>query len=328
MALAVSPRPSLDFASARGYDPSEERDLERSNQDDSAYVRKCITSDDRFDWGEDERPHHRLSETVVYEVHVRGFTAHSSSGVAHPGSYRGLTEKIPYLKTLGVTAVELLPVQEFNETSVTHRKGLAWTGRPVRDYWGYNPLALLAPKASYSSDGGLGGQVREFKEMVREFHGAGMEVILDLVLNHSGEGDELGPTLSFRGVDNASYYILQEDGRYYKDYTGTGNTLNVNNGAVREQIVAALRYWSEEMHVDGFRFDLAAVLCRGPSGDILLDPPLVSEISRDAILRGTQTDRRTLGRGRSVRDGEVLGARMVVLERQVQGRGQEILERR
>jgi glycogen operon protein len=203
--------------------------------------------------------------------------------VDHPGTYRGLVEKIPYLKTLGVTAVELMPVQEFNETSITRRN--PQTSQPLRNYWGYDPVVFFAPKASYSSSGGLGQQKLEFKEMVRALHNAGIEVILDVVFNHTAEGDELGPTLCFRGIDNAIFYTLADDKRYYRDYTGTGNTINANHPVVRDHILAALRDWKVEMHVDGFRFDLASVLGRDAAGNLQANAPLLERIAEDYILR-------------------------------------------
>src|ERR1019366_9547901 len=196
---------------------------------------------------------------------------------------RGLMEKIPYFKELGVTAVELMPVQEFNEHEVTGIN--PQTGQPLGNYWGYDPVAFFAPKASYSSGGGLGQQKLEFKEMVRAFHKAGIEVILDVVFNHTAEGDELGPTLCFRGLDNAIFYTLAGDKRYYKDYTGTGNTINANHPVVRDHILAALRYWMVEMHVDGFRFDLASILGRDGTGKLLANAPLLEQIAEDPILR-------------------------------------------
>jgi glycogen operon protein len=216
-------------------------------------------------------------------MHVRGFTIHPTSGVNHPGTYRGLVEKIPYLKTLGVTAVELMPVQEFNETSVTCRN--PQTGQALRNYWGYDPVVFRAPKGSYGSSKGVGRQNVEFKEMVRAFHEAGIEVILDVVFNHTAEGDELGPTLCFRGIDNAIFYTLADDKRHYKDYTGTGNTINANHPVVRNHILDALRYWMIEMHVDGFRFDLASVLGRDGAGNLLANAPLLERIAEDPILR-------------------------------------------
>ena len=244
---------------------------------------KCVFVNEPFDWHGDRPPRHPWSKTVIYETHVRGFAIHSKSGVEHPGTYRGLMEKIPYLKTLGVTAVELMPVQEFNETSVTRRN--PQTSQTLRNYWGYDPVAFFAPKASYSSSGGLGQQKLEFKEMVRVFHDAGIEVILDVVFNHTAEGDELGPTLCFRGMDNAIFYTLAGDKRYYKDYTGTGNTINANHPVVRDHILAARRYWMVEMHVDGFRFDLASVLGRDSTGKLLANAPLLERIAEDPILR-------------------------------------------
>jgi glycogen operon protein len=283
-ATAISRLPPWDFASARGYDPSApEQDLALSKLDNSRSMPKCVFVNEPFEWAEDQPPRHPWSKTVIYETHVRGFTIHPKSGVEHPGTYRGLMEKIPYLKDLGVTAVELMPVQEFNETSITRRN--PQTNQPLGNYWGYDPVVFCAPKASYSSSGGLGQQKLEFKEMVRAFHNAGIEVILDVVFNHTAEGDELGPTLCFRGIDNAIFYTLAGDKRYYKDYTGTGNTINANHPVVRDHILAALRYWMIEMHVDGFRFDLASVLGRDGAGKLLANAPLLERIAEDPILR-------------------------------------------
>jgi glycogen operon protein len=283
-ATAISRLPRWDFASARGYDPvAPERDLALSTLDNSRSMPKCVFVNEFFEWGGDQPLRHPWSKTVIYETHVRGFTIHPKSGVDHPGTYRGLTEKIPYLRTLGVTAVELMPVQEFNETSVTRSN--PQTLQPLRNFWGYDPVAFFAPKASYSSSGGLGQQKLEFKEMVRAFHKAGIELILDVVFNHTAEGDELGPTLCFRGMDNAIFYTLAGDKRYYKNYTGTGNTVNANHPVVRDYILAALRYWMVEMHVDGFRFDLASVLGRDGAGKLLANAPLLERIAEDPILR-------------------------------------------
>ncbi len=283
-ATAISRLPPWDFLSARGYDPSApEQDLALWKLDNAGSMPKCVFVNEPFDWDGDQPPRHPWSKTVIYETHVRGFTIHPTSGVDHPGTYRGLMEKIPYLKTLGVTAVELMPVQEFNETSVIRRH--PQTGQPLRNYWGYDPVVFCAPKASYSSSGGLGQQKLEFKEMVRALHNAGIEVILDVVFNHTAEGNELGPTLCFRGIDNAIYYTLANDKRYYRDYTGTGNTVNANHPVVRNHILAALRYWMVEMHVDGFRFDLASVLGRNGTGRLLANAPLLERIAEDPILR-------------------------------------------
>ena len=192
-------------------------------------------------------------------------------------------DKIPYLKSLGVTAVELMPVQEFNEASVARMNPR--TGQPLKNYWGYDPVVFCAPKASYSSAGGIGQQKLDFKEMVRALHQAGIEVILDVVFNHTAEGNELGPTLCFRGIDNAIFYTLARDRRYYQDYTGTGNTVNANHPVVRDHILAALRYWMIEMHVAGFCFDLASVLGRDGTGKLLANAPLLERIALGPILR-------------------------------------------
>ena len=283
-ATAISRLPLWDFVLARGYDPSApEQDLAISKLDNSRSMPKCVFDNEPFEWDGDRPPRHPWSSTVIYEMHVRGFTVHPQSGVDHPGTYRGLMEKIPYLKTLGVTAVELMPVQEFNETSI--RRKNPQTSQPLRNYWGYDPVVFYAPKASYSSLAGVGQQKLEFKEMVRAFHNAAIEVILDVVFNHTAEGDELGPTLCFRGMDNAIFYTLAADKRYYQDYTGTGNTVNANHPVVRDHILAALRHWMVEMHVDGFRFDLASVLGRDGNGNLLANAPLLERIAEDPILK-------------------------------------------
>jgi isoamylase len=284
MAAAISHPPPWDFAAARGYDPcSPGKDLTPSKLDNASTMPKCVFVSDAFDWDGDGPLRHPWSNTVIYETHVRGLTIHPNSGVNHPGTYRGLMEKIPYLKTLGVTAVELMPVQEFNETSVTRRN--PQTNQELKNYWGYDSVAYFAPKASYCSSGGSGQQKLEFKEMVRALHRAGLEVILDVVFNHTAEGNELGPTLCFRGLDNAIFYSLANDKRYYKDYAGTGNTVNANHPVVRDHIMAALRYWTVEMHVDGFRFDEAPVLDRDSTGRLLPDAPILERIAEDPILR-------------------------------------------
>ena len=283
-ATAISPLPDWDFGPASGYDLSApERDLVCSKVDDAGAMPKCVFTYEHFHWHGDRPLRHPWSKTVIYETHVRGFTIHPSSGVEHPGTYRGLTEKIPYLKELGVTAVELMPVQEFNENQA---RGIhSQTGKPLRNYWGYDPVVFFAPKASYSSSGGIGQQNLEFKEMVKALHDADIEVILDVVFNHTAEGDEMGPTLGFRGIDNAIFYTLAGDKRFYKDYAGTGNTVNANHPVVRDHILAALRYWMVEMHVDGFRFDLASILGRDGTGKLLANAPLLERIAEDPILR-------------------------------------------
>ena len=286
-ANAITQAPAWDFASALGYDPSAPgHDMVISKADNAASMPKCVFVNDPFDWQGDQPPRHPWSNTIIYETHIRGFTVHPKAGVDHPGTYRGLMEKIPYLKELGVTAVELMPVQEFNENSVTRKN--PQTNQELKNYWGYDPVVFYAPKASYSSSGGMGQQKLEFKEMVRALHKAGIELILDVVFNHTAEGNELGPTLCFRGMDNAIFYTLADDKRYYKDYTGTGNTINANQPMVRDQILAALRYWMVEMHVDGFRFDLASVLGRDGTGKLLANAPLLERIAEDPILKGVK----------------------------------------
>jgi glycogen operon protein len=252
--------------------------------DDAGSTPKCIFTDDHFDWEMDSPPKHSASDTVIYETHVRGFTIHPSAGVAHPGSFTGLTEKIPYLQDLGVTAIELMPVVEFNEDELTRLNPI--TTEKLRNYWGYNPIAFLAPKQSYGVGGAPGQQTIEFREMVKAFHRAGIEVILDIVLNHTAEGNETGPTICLRGIENSIFYMLQESGRrYYKDFTGAGNTLNANHPIVRQFVMSVLRYWVIHMHVDGFRFDLASVLGRDEHGNVLRNAPLLDVIAEDPILR-------------------------------------------
>jgi isoamylase len=274
-----------DFPAARGYDSSSSLiDLSFSTVDNAGTTPKCVFTDDHFDWEMDSPPKHSASDTVIYETHVRGFTIHASSGVTHPGTFAGLTEKIPYLQDLGVTAIELMPVLEFNENESYRLNPI--TKERLKNYWGYNPVAFFAPKRSYCLEGPHGWQLREFREMVKTFHRAGIEVILDIVLNHTVEGDELGPTISLRGIENSIFYMLQENGcRYYKNFSGVGNTLNANHPVVRELVRNVLRYWVMHMHVDGFRFDLASVLGRDEHGNILLNAPLLEDIAEDPILR-------------------------------------------
>jgi isoamylase len=286
-ATAIAQMGVWDFASARGEDAlAAAAAAAPSMTDDAASMPKCIFTPQHFHWHDDQAPRHPWSKTVIYETHVRGFTIHPSSAVRYPGSYRGLTEKIPFLQELGVTAVELMPVQEFNDTQV--RGADPDTGQPLRNYWGYDPVAFFAPKASYSSAGGLGQQHVEFKEMVRLFHAAGIEVILDVVFNHTAESDQGGPTLCLRGIDNSIFYILGQDKRFYVNDSGAGNTINANHPVVREFILTALRYWVVEMHVDGFRFDLASILGRDSTGQLLNNPPLLEQIAEDPILRETK----------------------------------------
>jgi glycogen operon protein len=243
---------------------------------------KCAVTDDQFDWQGDRHLRRALSETVIYELHVRGFTRAPSSGVQHPGTYLGIVEKIPYLQSLGVTAVELMPVFEFSTLDCLGQM----PAHP--DYWGYDPLAFFAPHRGYAVGGEPGCQVREFKEMVRALHQAGIEVILDVVFNHTAEGNENGPTLSFKGLENRVYYMLENGGSGYRNYSGCGNTLNGNHPIVRELIFHCLRYWVHSFHVDGFRFDLASILSRDREGNLLPNPPVVEAIAEDPLLSDTK----------------------------------------
>jgi glycogen operon protein len=283
-ARAITHEEAWDFHQARGYDPlSPQRDLSISEVDNTGDAPKCVVTDKQVVRRRERLLRRPWSETIIYEMHVRGFTRHESSGVDHPGTFRGVIEKIPYLKDLGVTAVELMPVQEFNEEELARVNPM--TGEPLRNYWGYNPVAFMAPNGTFCSTGTQGEQVDEFKEMVRALHDAGIEVILDVVFNHTAESDELGPTVCWRGLDNQIYYILGDDPRFYQDYTGTGNTIKADHPIVRELILDALRYWTVEMGVDGFRFDLASVLGRDEDGSLHADPPLLERIAEDPVLR-------------------------------------------
>jgi glycogen operon protein len=248
--------------------------------------RMGVVTGDHFGWENDQPLNLPLVDTIIYEMHVRSFTCHPSSGVAHPGTFAGLIEKIPYLKELGVTAVELLPVNEFEESD-TNRVN-PFTGEPLRNLWGYQPIAFFAPNSAYSSQHSNGDQVREFRQFVKALHAAGIEVILDMVFNHTAEGAADGPTISFRGIDNATYYIVNPDTGEYLNYSGCGNTVNANNPVVREFIVECLRYWVTEMHVDGFRFDLASILGRGQDGSVLKNPPLLEAMAYDPVLANTK----------------------------------------
>ena len=240
----------------------------------------CIVNHRPYDWEGDRPLRIPLQDSIIYELHVRGFTRHSSSGVSHPGTFRGVTEKIPYLKELGVTAVELMPVTEFNENEVTFAN--PFTRERLKNFWGYSPLSFFAPKSAYSSN--LEAPLDEFRDMVKALHRAGIEVILDIVYNHTAEGGSDGPTTSFRGIDNTIYYLLDPETRAYLNFSGCGNTCNCNHVIVRKLIMDALRWWVVEMHVDGFRFDLASILGRDMDGSVLANPPMVEMIAEDPVL--------------------------------------------
>lgn len=238
-----------------------------------------------FDWGDDAPLQTPAEDSIIYEVHVRGFSQHGTSAVAHPGTFRGLVEKIPYLQWLGITAVELLPVFEFDENDCPFTN--PYTGEKLTNYWGYNPIAFAAPKSAFASSGVQHQQDQEFRDMVCAFHEAGIEVLLDVVFNHTGEGDDRGRTFHFRGLDNELFYLLDDQGRYL-NFSGCGNTLNCNHPVVRELILECLRYWVTDMHVDGFRFDLASILGRDRQGNIMANPPAIEMIADDGILAGTK----------------------------------------
>ncbi len=244
-------------------------------------MKSVVVDPDQYDWEGDTPLGHSASRTIVYEMHVGGFTRNPNSGVAEKrrGTYSGLLEKIPYLRQLGVTAVELLPVFQFDAQDCP--QGLV-------NYWGYAPVSFFAPHQAYSSRRDPLGPVNEFRDMVKALHRADIEVILDVVFNHTAEGNEQGPSSSFRGIDNPTYYILEQGDARYANYTGCGNTLNSNHPIVRRMIVDSLRYWVEQMHVDGFRFDLASILTRDPAGHPLPNPPTVWDIESEPALAGTK----------------------------------------
>jgi isoamylase len=249
-----------------------------------AYLR-CFIPETEFDWGDDSPINRPLKDTIIYELHVRGFTQHPSSKVTNPGTFRGIIEKIPYLKKLGITAVELMPINEFDENECMFTNPI--TGEKLKNYWGYSTISFFAPNAAYSASSGQKAQVAEFKEMVKALHEAGIEVIIDIVFNHTAEGTEAGPTISFRGLDNTIYYILDRDFKYM-NFSGCGNTLNCNHPVVREMILDCLRYWVTEMHVDGFRFDLASILGRDHTGAVMSNPPVLEAIALDPILSNSK----------------------------------------
>jgi isoamylase len=264
------------------YDPdAPDTDLSLDARENMRVVPKCTVVDDAFDWQGDSPPDIPLENLLIYEVHVRGFTAHPSSGVAHPGTFLGFVEKIPHLQRLGINAVELLPVHEHYVEDVLKERGLT-------NYWGYNTLSFFAPELSYGTRSAPGCEVAEFKTMVRELHRAGIKVILDVVYNHTAEGSELGPTLSLRGIDNPTYYALtgppEAPARFYRNYTGTGNTLDLAKPAVIRLVMDSLRYWVQVMHVDGFRFDLASVLGREEDGTFRRSSGFFDAVSQDPVL--------------------------------------------
>ncbi|MGJ3240354.1 MAG: glycogen debranching protein GlgX [Anaerolineae bacterium] len=253
-----------------------------ADRNDHLYPHRARPNIDDFDWEGDKPLEIPIEDLVIYEMHVRGFTRHESSGVRQPGTFSAIREKIPYLKELGVNCIELMPIFEFDELEYSDRINPE-TGEPLMNYWGYSSVGFFAPKAGYAATGSFGMQIDEFKNLVKELHANGIEVWLDVVFNHTAEGGEGGPVISFRGIDNKTYYMLDDDGRYM-NYSGTGNTLNCNHPVVRELVLHALRYWASEYHIDGFRFDLASILGRDQDGNPLPNPPLLEQLAFDPIL--------------------------------------------
>jgi len=248
---------------------------------DNKYQHRARIFFDDFDWQGDRSLEIPMEDLVIYEMHVRGFTKHSSANTKHSGTFTALREKIPYLKELGINCVELMPIYEFDEFE--HSRPSPVTGELLVNYWGYSNVGFFAPKTGYAATGKHGMQVDELKTLIRDLHKNGIEVILDVVFNHTAEGNERGPYISYRGIDNKTYYMLTPEGYYY-NFSGCGNTLNCNNPIVRSMILDCLRYWASEYHIDGFRFDLAAILGRDQNGAPMANPPLLETLAFDPIL--------------------------------------------
>jgi len=265
------------------YGENYDREAAKHPRDNTAQAMKSVVMDMRgYNWEEDKPLAYPFSGTVIYEMHVGGFTRHPNSGVEpiQRGTYMGVIEKIPYLKSLGITTIELLPIQQFDPQDAPDA---------LPNYWGYQPLAFFAPHRGYCIADDPLAPANEFRDMVKALHKAGLEVILDVVFNHTAESDHKGPTLSFRGIENRAYYILDSKNQaIYENHSGTGNSVKANHSVVRRLIVDCLRYWVREMHVDGFRFDLASVMSRDETGQPLRDPPILWEIESDPILAGTK----------------------------------------
>ena len=279
----------------------------------AASMRSVVLDPDDYDWEDDQFPNTPMADTVIYEMHVRGFTRSPSSGVQHPGTFRGVIEKIPYLQSLGVTAVELLPIYDFDETAILR---IGPDGTPLRNYWGYDPYGHFAPQSSYCVEPEEGAHLREFRDMVKAMHKAGIEVILDVVYNHTNEGNHQGPTISFGGQANEAYYhLVPHDKRYYMDYSGCGNTFNANHPVVTKYIIESLEYWVTECHVDGFRFDLGSVLSRGPDGAPMSVPPVLWNIELSRVLSETKVIAEAWGRRRPVPGRALPGEALVRVER-------------
>ncbi|HNR68841.1 MAG TPA: glycogen debranching protein GlgX [bacterium] len=282
-AQVILPRSDLDpEGKLLSYDPeSEKGDLSLDLRSNGDVLPRCVVYQSDFDWQGVEKPSIAATDWIIYEVHVKGFTAHPSANTRGTGSYLSFIEKIPYLQSLGVNAVELLPIQEIAPR-------FDFPSAALSEYWGYNTIGFFAPNWRYSSRRFPGCQIEEFKTLVRELHRAGIAVILDVVYNHTGEGDERGSTFSFRGIDNPAYYALQgpgdAPGRFYRNDAGTGNILNFDEPIVRQMVLDSLRYWSQEMQVDGFRFDLATILGHH-NGKFDREAPFFQEVAQDPVLR-------------------------------------------
>ena len=261
----------------KGYDRLA---LSTGRGDMSNAMKSVVVDPAAYDWEGDQPLKRPASRTIIYEMHVRGFTRHPSAGLNSgiSGTYAGVIEKIPYLLDLGITAVELLPVFQFDAQDAPLEKC---------NYWGYSPVSFFAPHQAYSSCQHPIGPVDEFRDLVKALHRAGIQVILDVVFNHTAEGNHTGPTICLRGIDNNTYYILETDRSRYANFSGTGNTINANHVVVRRMILDSLRYWVKEMHVDGFRFDLASILARDSNGHVLPSPPVLLDIESDPPLAGT-----------------------------------------
>lgn len=258
---------------------------EWGKRDDGVPHFRCKMIPDDFDWEGDKPLQLPFEDLVIYEMHVRGFTRHPAAHARFPGTYAGVREKIHHLVELGVNCVEFLPLFEFDELEVGRPN--PQTGQPLVNYWGYSTIGFFAPNAAYAHTGSAGLQADEFKTLVKELHRNGIEVILDVVFNHTSEGNENGPTLCFRGLDNRTYYMLTPDGQYY-NFSGCGNTLNCNHPVVRDFVINCLRYWVVEYHIDGFRFDLASILGRAQDGTPLANPPLLEALALDPVLGATK----------------------------------------
>jgi len=245
------------------------------------YQHRARVAFDDFDWEGDHPLEIPFEDLIVYEMHIRSFTCHESSKVEHRGTFAGIVEKIPYLRDLGVNCIELMPIHAFDEFEQSRISPV--TGKRLMNYWGYSNVGFFAPKAGYAATGKFGMEMDELKNMIRELHKNGIEVLLDVVFNHTAEGNEMGPYISYRGIDNHTYYMLTSDG-YYFNFSGCGNTLNCNNPIVRNMILECLRYWASEYHIDGFRFDLASILGRDQNGAPMNNPPLLESLAFDPVL--------------------------------------------